>query len=259
MTPQPEPRSSVIERAALIMSAFTTVHGHLLLDDLTRHSGLPRSTAFRLAMQLVDVGWLERDADGLGFRLGPAMQALGRPGRHETLTATARPELMALHDATHFSAHLSVIEADGMVHYVDVVRGDAPGEPPSHRGRRFPLERTAAGKSMIAGMSSSAAERHLRERERQGVLLDGVRRELPRIKHNRGVASRVGTIANKHVYALSAPIWGPSGAVGALSLASHKSLHPSLVPAILRSTYRIAEALHPGMGADLGTRGTKEG
>jgi hypothetical protein len=50
----------VIERAFTLMSGFDPAHRVLSLSDLARRSGMPVSTALRLARQLVAQGALER-------------------------------------------------------------------------------------------------------------------------------------------------------------------------------------------------------
>src|SRR5699024_10327648 len=73
-----ESRSSVITRVSAILDAFRHGPDRLLLSDLTNATGLPRSTAFRLISQLVDVGWLERDPDRQGYRIGRRMISVGQ-------------------------------------------------------------------------------------------------------------------------------------------------------------------------------------
>src|SRR5689334_15700264 len=50
----------VIERAFTLLSGFDPAHRVLSLSELARRSGLPTSSALRLARQLVSQGALER-------------------------------------------------------------------------------------------------------------------------------------------------------------------------------------------------------
>ena len=62
---------SVIKRASLLLEGFGPDRQTLSLADLIRSSGLPRSTAHRLAEELTELGWLNRVDSGyqLGMRL----------------------------------------------------------------------------------------------------------------------------------------------------------------------------------------------
>ena len=242
-----EPRSSVIERASIILNAFLHGPQRLLLSELTERTGLPRSTVFRLTSQLVDVGWLERDEDQQGYRLGKTMLAVCEPyNQYGLLRETAHPALVKLHRSTRWVVHLSVLEDDGMVHFVDMVGMLADFHFPSRVGLRYPVERTAAGRAMLAAMSPLRAERILQMREQaDGVNLDDLRQEIPSIKRNYGLANRTGTAAWKHVQALAAPIIGPAGPVGAISLSGFDMNARTLIPTVLAASHYISERLNP--------------
>jgi len=53
-------RSGVVERVTLVMDVFGPHRRSAWLEEVADHTGLPRSTAFRLLRQLVELGWLER-------------------------------------------------------------------------------------------------------------------------------------------------------------------------------------------------------
>ncbi len=65
---------SVLGRAAVVIDAFDDGRA-LSLDDLTARTGLPRSTVYRLAEQLRDVGWIERVS--AGYRIGLRLFEVG--------------------------------------------------------------------------------------------------------------------------------------------------------------------------------------
>src|SRR4051794_38749767 len=61
----------VIDRAFALLNSFDPAHRELSLTDLSRRSGLPMSTALRMARRLVAWGALERHGGGyvVGLRL----------------------------------------------------------------------------------------------------------------------------------------------------------------------------------------------
>ena len=67
--PQGDP---VVDRAFALLAAFDAGHRSLSLGELSRRSGIPTSSALRLATRLMAWGALERDANGrftIGLRL----------------------------------------------------------------------------------------------------------------------------------------------------------------------------------------------
>src|ERR1700754_1303246 len=86
-------------RSAFGLLELLRVLGRARLADLTRESGLPRTTVHRLMGQLADVGAVERiDAR---YRLGPNLLTLGQHVTpFERLRAVAQRALVELAAAT---------------------------------------------------------------------------------------------------------------------------------------------------------------
>ena len=61
---------SVISKVVSLLDAFTVDQPELSLGDLSRITGLPVSTTYRLASELVGWGGLERAESGTGYRIG---------------------------------------------------------------------------------------------------------------------------------------------------------------------------------------------
>src|SRR5690554_4781096 len=59
LAPETTPRSGVAERLTWILDAFVDGPEVMLLEEIAAETDLPRSTAFRLITQLVDLDWLE--------------------------------------------------------------------------------------------------------------------------------------------------------------------------------------------------------
>jgi DNA-binding IclR family transcriptional regulator len=73
----PEARIQSIGRVAALLEAMRD-GGWVRLRDLARAVGLQKTTAFNLAMALVDVGLAEHDARCGAYRLGPRLAEFGR-------------------------------------------------------------------------------------------------------------------------------------------------------------------------------------
>ena len=75
----------MISKVVSLLDAFTADNPELSLGDLARITGLPVSTTYRLASELVAWGGLER-VDGGGYRIGLRMWEIGSLApRGETL------------------------------------------------------------------------------------------------------------------------------------------------------------------------------
>lgn len=244
-----ESRSSVITRASAILDAFRHGSDRLLLSDLTEATGLPRSTAFRLISQLVDVGWLERDADRQGYRLGRRLISVGeRFNTHSHLRKAAHPVLNEVHSISHLFVHLGVLEADGKVYYLDKI-GVLPGVNfPSHVGFRWPAERTSVGKSILSMISLEEAEEIIKYREfEDDAKLDFLRHELLRSRRASGIATVRARAERGVITSVGAPIMGPDGPVGAIAVSGYKVEPQPLLPLVLAAARKVSMNLFPGM------------
>jgi DNA-binding IclR family transcriptional regulator len=160
---------SVISKVVSLLDAFGTDSPELSLGDLARITGLPVSTTYRLATELVDWGGLER-ADGTGYRIGMRMWELGTlAARGGTLRDVALPFMQDLYEATHENVHLAVRDHLEAL-YVDTIAGRESVPVRSRRGGRLPLHATGVGKVLLA---------HAPPEVLAAVLEAGLRRYTP--------------------------------------------------------------------------------
>lgn len=140
---------SVISKVVSLLDAFSPDVAELSLGELSQTTGLPMSTTYRLACELVAWGGLER-ADGGGYRVGMRMWELGAlAGRGRTLRDVALPIMADLYEATHESVHLAVRDGHEAL-YVDTIAGHDAVPVVSRRGQRLPLHATGVGKVLLA-------------------------------------------------------------------------------------------------------------
>src|SRR6056297_1045875 len=97
--------ASIVHRAAVVLDAFGAKRAVMGLSELSRRSGLPKPTVHRLAGQLVEVGFLERQ--GTSYRLGVRLFELGlRVPRSRVLRDAALPFLEDLYVTSRETVHL---------------------------------------------------------------------------------------------------------------------------------------------------------
>ncbi len=135
---------AAVDRALSILHAFEDGDHALTLIELSRRTGLYKSTLLRLAVSLERQRFLVRQQDGR-FRLGSALLLLG--GVYERamdLRHLAEPVLQALANATGESATLEIREGD---HRVVAMRieGRQTVREQITPGKMMPLDRGAPG------------------------------------------------------------------------------------------------------------------
>jgi DNA-binding IclR family transcriptional regulator len=144
------PGESVIARIGRILRAFDENDFELDLQELSERALLPRSTAHRLALELVEEGLLDRTPDG-NFRVGVGTWELGQYSSVVQLREAALPHLMTLYDATGENAHVAVLSEREAL-YIVRVAGVSALPTLVRIGARLPLHTTAVGLAMLSTM-----------------------------------------------------------------------------------------------------------
>ncbi|HET6732703.1 MAG TPA: IclR family transcriptional regulator C-terminal domain-containing protein [Mycobacterium sp.] len=136
----------VLRRAAAALDEIAAAPGRLRLVDLGAQLGLAKSTARRLLIGLVEVGFASVDDQGR-FSLGDRLLGLSSADS-ANLAAMFRPTLEELGLATEETVDLSVLHGKQML-FIDQVESPHRLRAVSAVGVRFPLETTANGKAAL--------------------------------------------------------------------------------------------------------------
>ena len=210
---RPEPPASMVERMTLIMDAFAGPHTRLTLEDVTRRTNLPRSTAHRILDQLVRLKWLDRTP--LGYGLGQrALELGGKGGSNVEIREAAAPLLQNLYVRTGMVVHLAVLE-NSDVFYLDKIGGRFALAVPSRVAGRAPAHCTALGKAILAWLQPEQVEVLIgtkinRLTNRSIGDISTLHQELNRIRQRRGLAFERGECF-PHLSCVAAAIRGPRG------------------------------------------------
>ena len=148
---------SVVGRASALLGAFDARHLSMGVSELSRRSGLAKSTTARLAAELTEHGFLER-TNGSDLKLGTKLFELGElASRQRKLREVALPYMADLRQVSRQTVHLAVL-VDTEVMYVEIVRSrDAP-RMPSEVGGRLPAHSAAVGKALLAFSPDSVVQ-----------------------------------------------------------------------------------------------------
>ncbi|MFO6453059.1 MULTISPECIES: IclR family transcriptional regulator [unclassified Aeromicrobium] len=180
-------------RAFRIFEAFRAPGESLTLSALATRAGVPKSSALRIASQLVDLGALERREDGR-FVVGLRMLELATMApRGHGLRSAALPYMEDLHRVTDQHVQLAVREGSEAVL---VERLSARGAiAVAHRvGGRLPLDETGVGLALLA----SAPDAILRQ------VLGGPATDARLAAHQRRVRQLLAVARRDGVVALTA-------------------------------------------------------
>ncbi|MFJ9779147.1 IclR family transcriptional regulator [Amycolatopsis sp. NPDC101161] len=139
---------NMLDKAAAVLAVYRPDGGSFRLTELAARAGLTKTTAFRLAGELVRLGFLERV--GEQYRLGGTLFELGSlVPRRQDLREAALPFLQDLFESTRQTVHFGVRENREVV-YVERIHGHDAVPLPSRIGGRLPLTCTAIGKALLA-------------------------------------------------------------------------------------------------------------
>lgn len=209
--PNREDGIQVLRRAAAALDEIATAPGALRLVDLGARLGLAKSTARRLLVGLVEVGFAAVD-DGGRIVLGDRLLGLGTADATH-LAARFRPALEAIAAATGETVDLSVLRGNQMW-FIDQVESAHRLRAVSAVGVRFPVHSTANGKAALAILDDADLARftpagdalhdEINEIRRSGIAFD-------HDEHTPGISAAgvAGRVAGGHIVAISVP--APTG------------------------------------------------
>lgn len=236
-----------LRRAVAVLGAFRADDADLGAAELARRSGLPKSTAHRIALDLVEAGLLERR--GPRVRLGLKLFEIGqRVPRQRVLRDAAVPHMSDLREATRQTVHLAVLEGREVV-YVEILGSAGGPRMPSQVGGRLPANVTGVGKAILAfsppDVVRSVLEAGLVKTSERSVTAPGLlARELERIRRE-GVAYDREESGTGIVCAAS-PVLGPDGfALGALSVSGRATTMrlATVAPAVHTAALTLSRTL----------------
>ncbi|MEU2250571.1 IclR family transcriptional regulator [Streptomyces sp. NPDC019224] len=140
--------NSVLGKAQLLLAAFESGADRLRLSELSRRSGVPKASAYRLAQELVQWGLLDRH--GERYELGIRLFHLGqRVPASAVLRTVARPLMTDLFTRTRTAVHLAVLDGTHVL-FLEKIAGEANVLTHSYVGGLLPASCTATGQLLLA-------------------------------------------------------------------------------------------------------------
>lgn len=178
---------SMVGRVASIFDAFTPTDDELSISEISRRTGLAKSTVSRIVGELTGRKFLERS--GQGVRLGLRLFELGESAtRPRDLRKIALASMSDLRNAVKLTVHLAVLERNEVV-YIEILPARGIPPLPSRVGGRMPAYATGVGKALLAFSDPEVIDDVLAQelvRVGPNTVTDpaALRREFARIRTN---------------------------------------------------------------------------
>jgi DNA-binding IclR family transcriptional regulator len=240
----------VVDRAFALLAAFDAGHRSLTLGELSRRSGIPTSSALRLAGRLMAWGALERGNDGrfsIGLRL---WEVASLAPRGQGLKQVALPFMGDLEEVTRQHVLLAVREGEEAL-LVERLSAHGAMEVLYRVGGRLPLHSTGVGLVLLAYADPGFQEQLLGQQlmhqpENVPVSPAALRRTLAEIRRD-GLAT-FRRRAPQPLVSVAAPIFGADDRVAAaLSVVvPQENAEPRLLGPAVRTA---ARSISRGLGA----------
>ena len=145
----PAATRSVTARALSILGVFSMERPSMTLSEISRATGLPVATVYRLAGELEQGRFLDRDEDGR-YSLGLYLWEMGMlTPVHGRLREIAMPFLLNLQYTCRETVQLAVIDGVDAI-YIEKLTMVESAPVQSRIGARIPLHATGVGKALLA-------------------------------------------------------------------------------------------------------------
>ncbi|WP_407547431.1 IclR family transcriptional regulator [Streptomyces sp. Pv4-95] len=210
----------VLGRALQILGAFSANCPEMTLSELSRRSGLPVSTVYRMLGELTAWGALERSDQGR-YRVGLRLwEVASLAPRGQGLRERALPFLEDLSQITRENVQLAVREGTEVV-FVERIAGSGAVPVLTRVGGRFALTVTGVGLVLLAHAPADVQEQALAgplERFTPGTVTDprALRRMLAEARtHGYAVSDRQVTM---DALSVAAPVHRGGAVIASVSL-----------------------------------------
>src|ERR1700733_14438374 len=180
--------ASILGKAFAILDAFGRGPRMLSLSQISRLSGIPKSTTHRVLAMLVELGAVERQ--GTEYRMGDVMFSYGSRAPEVALRGASLPHLESLLLQTRQLVHFAVLRKQEVLYLERLSMSSVIS--PATVGGRLPAHLTGVGKALLACASAETVNRYLDRRltartDASITSADSLRHELARVR-NLGIA-----------------------------------------------------------------------
>lgn len=249
---------SVLQRAMRVLECFDVDSPRLTSADICRRSKLPRSTAHRLAVEMCEVGMLQRLQDGRFIVSPHAWEMFVRSNPLERLRFRAQPVLASLHSALgHYVSLCTPDFARGDVLFVERFDSGSQARILGRHASRLDLHTTSSGLVMLAFAAKEVVDQVLAEPlidSETGLASDPeeIKAMLPKIRKS-GYTHIVGGLVTENS-SFAVPVFdvlaNVVAAVGVVARTEEASVD-EIVPALRAAGQNLSLSLRNHLEAEL--------
>ncbi len=151
-----------LARGLSILEAFDLDHSRMGITDMSRNTGLPKSTVYRLVQTLCALGYIIPVREENKYALGPRVLSLGFAVLSSLeLREVAQPYLMELSQEVKETVNLAVLDDWGLI-YIERIKTSQIVNINLYVGSRLELYNTAMGRILAAFQGKDWISRYLR-------------------------------------------------------------------------------------------------
>ncbi|NIM90574.1 MAG: helix-turn-helix domain-containing protein [Candidatus Aminicenantes bacterium] len=253
---------TALSRGLCILEAFDEANPKLGLADLSKKTGLSKSTVFRLVHTLRALGYIIPIADENKYTLGPKVLGLGFAVLSSLgLREIAQPYLLELSRLTQETVNLAVLDGWKLI-YVERIKTQQIVNINLHVGSRLELYNTAMGRVLAAFQNEAWLSQYLKYlehipeaesyRKAKGRELMNILEEVR--KNDFAVNNEELTPGLRSV---AAPVRDRAGEVaGAVNIAVSSSRYSleELMEKLIPPLQQVTQAISSALGYDAPTR-----
>jgi len=246
-------RVQVIDRASEILDCFTIDRPDLSVHEISRETGLSKSTVHRILIALEVNRLIQQNQDNGSYRLGLRLFDLGNRVV-SNIREVARPYMVQLMEETGETIHLAVLDGNQVL-IAGKVDSSRTLRMASWTGQHYHVYHSAAGKALISDLSEAELQRILPKPPFK-ALTHKTRRTLKELIADLERVRRLSYSVDNEEYEIGlrcvgAPIRDHSGRiVAALSISGPTvRISDERIPELGEAVKGVAKAVSEALGA----------
>ena len=144
----------IIGHAIRTIEVFEDGATHLSLQEVSRRSGVSKSSTFRILHTLEELGYVARDPETRLYRLGlRILEIAHRVRASHSVVSVARPHMRRLQHRYLETVNLAAWQGKD-IYYVEIMESNQPFRMTAVAGSRAPFHATAVGKAIASTLSA---------------------------------------------------------------------------------------------------------
>lgn len=244
-----------IQKGFKVIEAFSTKNPRLRLPEITRRTGLPKATVYRILRTMSSIDYIRFDPSTNEFMLGLKLMSLGLTARSGLdLRGAALPYLESLFKKIDQTVNLGILDGTDVV-YIERLKKQKIVNLDLNAGSRLDAYRSSIGLAILAYLDTDEYAEFVTEILKDSHAASIIGRDGKQLEKRirevrlRGFAMNDGQYF-KDLRAVSAPVFNAEKKVkGAVNIAvfkqhcNKKKLLEELAPQLLETTAAISKAI----------------